>query len=148
MTNYETTTGTSTGPTGATTGPDGTAWAPAGEVPAGRRAAPERFFDALRRSGVVRGRDRWVAGVCGGVGHRLGVNPAWVRGAVVVLALLGGLGLLLYGLAWALLPDLTGRIEAEAAHRGDVSASLVAAVALVVVDLAGGAGFGLPWNWL
>ncbi|WP_432570607.1 PspC domain-containing protein [Kineococcus sp. SYSU DK005] len=108
---------------------------------------PERFFGALRRTGVVRGRDRWIAGVCGGLAQRLGVNPAWVRGAAVVLALLGGLGLLLYGLAWALLPDATGRIEAEAAHRGDVSASFAVAVGLVVVDLLGGAGLSLPWHW-
>ncbi|NAZ88682.1 PspC domain-containing protein, partial [Kineococcus indalonis] len=108
---------------------------------------PERFFGAVRRTGVTRGRDRWIAGVCGGLAARLGVNPAWVRAAAVVLALLGGLGLLLYGLAWALLPDATGRIEAEAAHRGDVSASFAVAVGLVVVDLLGGAGIGLPWTW-
>ncbi|MCI2237970.1 PspC domain-containing protein [Paenibacillus sp. TRM 82003] len=115
--------------------------------PAGPRPGPDRFFDGVRRTGLTRGHDRWVAGVCGGVAHRLGVNPAAVRVGVVVLALLGGLGVLLYGLAWAVLPDATGRIEAQAAHRGDVSASFVAAVGLVVLDLIGGVGLGLPWNW-
>ncbi|WP_432484019.1 PspC domain-containing protein [Kineococcus esterisolvens] len=117
------------------------------EDPRAPRPAPDRFFDAVRRTGLSRGHDRWVAGVCGAVAHRLGVNPAAVRVATVLLALLGGVGLLLYGVAWALLPDATGRIEAQAAHRGDVSASLVAAVGLVVLDLLGGAGLGLPWIW-
>ncbi|WP_432537075.1 PspC domain-containing protein [Kineococcus arenarius] len=112
-----------------------------------RRPAPDRFFDAVRRTGATRTPDRWIAGVCAGLAHRLGVNPAVVRALAVLLVLLGGVGLLLYGLAWALLPDATGRIEAQAAHRGDVSGSFVAAVALVVVDLLGGAGIGFPWSW-
>jgi len=115
---------------------------------AGGRAGIDRFYDAVRGWGAVRGSDRWVAGVCGGLGRRFGLDPLVVRGAFVLLALMGGVGLLLYGLGWALLPDAAGRIEAEAARHGDVSASLVAAGALVLLDLLLGNGLlGLGWIW-
>jgi len=96
----------------------------------------------------VRGEDRWFAGVCGALARRLGVDPVVVRGVLVALTVVGGLGLALYGLAWALLPDARGRVEAESALRGDVSASLAGAGALVVVDLVVGGGvtgIGLGW---
>lgn len=111
-----------------------------------RPSAADRFFVALRRSGPTRSSERWVAGVAGGTARRLGVDPLAVRVAFVVLSLFGGLGLGLYGLAWALLPDATGRIEAQAAHRGDVSGALAVAVGLVVLDLILGQGLlGLGW---
>lgn len=49
--------------------------------------------------------DRIVAGVCGGLGARLGVDPVVVRLAVVVLTVANGLGLVAYLVAWAVLPD-------------------------------------------
>lgn len=108
--------------------------------------AADRFFAAIRRSGVVRSHDRWIAGVAGGLAERTGVNPIAVRVAFVVLSLFGGIGLGLYGIAWALLPDRTGRIEAQAAQRGDVSGALALAVGLVVLDLVVGNGLlGLDW---
>ncbi|MEZ0163469.1 PspC domain-containing protein [Kineococcus sp. LSe6-4] len=119
-----------------------------GDQPA-RPTAADRFFGSIRRTGLVRSRDRWVAGVAGvagGIAQRTGVHVNAVRAGFVVLALLGGIGFGLYGLAWALLPDVTGRIEAQAAQRGDVSAALVLAVGLVVLDLVLGNGLlGLGW---
>ena len=106
----------------------------------------ERFFAAVRRWGAVRGQERWIGGVCGAIAARHGLNPLVVRIAVIALALFGGVGIALYGLLWALLPDVTGRIEAQAAQRGDVSAVLVASVCLVVIDLLLGHGLlGLSW---
>lgn len=49
--------------------------------------------------------DRVVAGVCGGLGAGLGVDPTVIRLALVVLALANGVGVVLYALALALLPD-------------------------------------------
>ena len=116
--------------------------------PGGRRTSIDGFYDAVRGWGAVRSSDRWFAGVCGGLGRRFGLDPLVVRAAFVLLALLGGVGLLLYGLGWALLPDASGRIEAEAARHGDVSPSLVAAGALVLLDLVLGNGLlGLGWVW-
>ena len=49
--------------------------------------------------------DRVLAGVAGGVGGHLGVDPTAVRLALVVLAFANGLGLVLYLAGWALLPS-------------------------------------------
>jgi phage shock protein PspC (stress-responsive transcriptional regulator) len=44
--------------------------------------------------------NRMVAGVCGGLGEFFGVDPVIVRVVLVVLALFGGSGLLLYAAMW------------------------------------------------
>ncbi len=48
--------------------------------------------------------DRVVAGVCGGLGRHFGVDPVIFRVVLAVLTLFGGLGVLLYGLSWLLMP--------------------------------------------
>jgi signal transduction histidine kinase len=45
--------------------------------------------------------NRALVGVAGGIGERTGIDPAIVRAALLVLCLGGGLGLVLYCLAWA-----------------------------------------------
>ncbi|WP_432510777.1 PspC domain-containing protein [Kineococcus sp. SYSU DK001] len=98
-----------------------------------------KFFAALRSSGVERSPDRWFAGVCGGIAARLGVDPLLVRGVLVALTVVGGLGLAFYGACWLLLPDGreegAGRIEAEAVLRGELSGAAWLSAALVVADL-------------
>lgn len=49
--------------------------------------------------------NRVIAGVAGGVGRWLGIDPVVVRVVLVVLAIFGGSGLLLYGAGWLLIPD-------------------------------------------
>lgn len=44
--------------------------------------------------------DRVVAGVAGGLGERLGIDPVFVRVAFVMLAFAGGAGVILYLLGW------------------------------------------------
>ncbi len=46
--------------------------------------------------------NRVLRGVAGGIGERLGVDPLFVRVALVVLSTAGGLGPLLYAALWAL----------------------------------------------
>jgi phage shock protein PspC (stress-responsive transcriptional regulator) len=48
--------------------------------------------------------DRKIAGVCGGLGEWLDVDPVFVRVAFVLLALACGFGVLLYILLWMLAP--------------------------------------------
>ena len=84
---------------------------------AGPEQGPNGFFSWLRSLGIVRGTDRWAGGVCSGLAARMGLDPVLVRGLFVVLALFG-VGLLLYGLAWAFLPEPDGRIHAEEALHG------------------------------
>jgi signal transduction histidine kinase len=61
-------------------------------------AAPRR--EPLRRDSA----HRFVAGVCGGIGRHLGIDPLIVRIVFVAAATAGGVGIVLYGLAWVLLP--------------------------------------------
>ncbi len=48
--------------------------------------------------------ERIIAGVAGGLGEHLGVNPWWFRWAFILLAVFGGVGGLLYLLAWVVIP--------------------------------------------
>lgn len=49
--------------------------------------------------------DRAFAGVAAGLGRRFDVSPAWFRVGFILLALFGGVGFLLYGLGWILIPE-------------------------------------------
>ena len=120
---------------------------PAGAGDATVPGGAEKVFGAVRRLGVQRDADRWFTGVCAGTARRLDVDPVVVRALFVALTVAGGLGLALYGIAWAFLPDASGRIEAERALAGDVSGALVLAGALVVVDLFTGQGLFAWESW-
>jgi phage shock protein C len=63
--------------------------------------ASEQRPRLLRRSRS----NRVIAGVCGGIGRYLGVDPVLIRVAFVVLALAGGGGVLLYIVGWILMPE-------------------------------------------
>lgn len=49
--------------------------------------------------------DRVFAGVSAGLGQRFDVSPTWFRVGFVLLSIFGGIGLVLYGLGWLLIPD-------------------------------------------
>lgn len=50
--------------------------------------------------------DKWVAGVCGGIGQYTGVDANVVRLVVVVLTVLGAGSLIIaYVVAWILMPN-------------------------------------------
>jgi phage shock protein PspC (stress-responsive transcriptional regulator)/predicted membrane protein len=88
--------------------------------------------------------DRMIAGVAGGLGEYFKIDPVLVRIGFVALALFGGAGLIVYPVAWVLVPDYDG------APRGireilKIGAVVVAALALSFgLFLAGAtaAGFG------
>jgi phage shock protein PspC (stress-responsive transcriptional regulator) len=49
--------------------------------------------------------DRWIGGVCGGLGEFFGLNAFWFRLLFFILLLPGGLpGLLPYLLLWLIIP--------------------------------------------
>jgi len=58
-------------------------------------------YRELRRSRS----DRMIAGVCGGLGQYFDVNPVFYRIGFVVLTLLGGAGILIYGASLLVIPD-------------------------------------------
>jgi phage shock protein C len=49
--------------------------------------------------------DRVIAGVCGGLGRYLGIDPVMIRIAFVLLVVTGGFGVLLYVIAWIAIPE-------------------------------------------
>ncbi len=46
-----------------------------------------------------------IGGVCGGLGRYVGIDPIIFRIVLAALAMFGGVGLLLYALAWLLVPE-------------------------------------------
>ncbi|HEX6577331.1 MAG TPA: PspC domain-containing protein [Jiangellaceae bacterium] len=76
--------------------------------------------------------DRVVAGVLGGLGRRLGVDPLVLRIATVVLAVFGGIGIMLYAAGWLLLPaeDEEGSVAEQALGRHDTGTPRTATIAL------------------
>lgn len=61
---------------------------------------PDRHYRRLTLSVT----DKMFAGVCGGLAEYFGVDATVVRLIAVVLALLGGSGLIIYGVAWMIMP--------------------------------------------
>ncbi len=104
-----------------------------------------RFFDWIRGSGLNRDGDRWIAGVCGGIAARTGLDPLIVRGIAVVIAILGGPVVFAYAVGWALMPRGTGRIYAEEALRGRFQPAMIAIGALLLVTVVP-LFRGLWWN--
>jgi phage shock protein PspC (stress-responsive transcriptional regulator) len=87
--------------------------------------------------------DSVVAGVCGGIAQHYRIDPLLVRIAAVIVALSSGVGIVLYGAAWLLLPRGAGkpalmrafpRIARVTSRTWTV---VVAGLALVVLVLVG-----------
>jgi phage shock protein C len=119
-------------PTGQAPGPDRTGWPPPPMPP-----IPPHGERPLRRSRT----DKVVAGVCGGLGRQLDVDPVLLRIAFVVLALADGVGILLYNVAAIVIPQeppgepaVPARPSDPALGRMLVGLVLVALGALLLVD--------------
>ncbi|WP_172829389.1 PspC domain-containing protein [Pedococcus dokdonensis] len=112
----------------------------------------DRFFGWIRSVDLRRdGDDKWLAGVCSGIAQRLGVDPIVIRAVLVLLVVLGGVGITVYLIAWAFLPNNREEIIAEKALRdGDVLGIILLVV--IGLSLAGGTGlagdnWGIGWVW-
>jgi len=70
-----------------------------GPPPPGSPAPAQRA--AVRRSRS----ERVIAGVCGGLGRYLGIDPMLLRVAFIILSLANGLGLIAYVVAWVAIPE-------------------------------------------
>lgn len=125
-------------PPGAGYPPPGAPYPP----PQPPRSGTDAFFDGLRRTGLVRSEERWIGGVAGGIALRLRMDPLVTRGLLGVSVLLGGLGLVLYGLGWLLLPEQRdGRIHLQQLFRGDFDVAVLGGFALLV------SGMSFPDSW-
>jgi phage shock protein C len=48
--------------------------------------------------------DRWLAGICGGIGQYFNLDPTLIRALFVLFGLVVGGGLILYIILWIIIP--------------------------------------------
>lgn len=87
--------------------------------------------------------DRVIAGVCGGLGRYLGIDPVLLRIATVVLVFAGGIGILLYVIGWIVIPEERPGVPEPEPAPSRVSSR----VAVGLVFIAVGAFFLLDEVW-
>ena len=119
--------------------------APPLETPEEPSATPHRRTPLVRSS-----RDRVLAGVAGGIGERLGIDPTVVRLAFVALSLAAGIGVALYAVAYvASVEPVPGTLPAAPPRTSARDAIAVGLVVLGVLLLLREAGlwFGDRLVW-
>lgn len=97
-------------------------------------AAPSRRWQWPR---LVRN-ERWIGGAAAGLANEIGVQPIVVRAAFVVLAAVGGWGLVFYAVAWAAFAYVSGRSDIAATAtvpKGATPARRLTGVGLVTIGL-------------
>lgn len=141
---------TPTPPTGEQSGTRTFPGGPPGPDPApDPQAGPRTSWDEVKNVQGLRrpAHDRMVAGVAAGLARHLNIDPLVLRVAFVVLSLFGGVGVILYGALWLLLPE-DGKPEApvnlDERSRG---VALIGVLALAVLAVVGDSwGFySFPW---
>jgi phage shock protein PspC (stress-responsive transcriptional regulator) len=100
---------------------------------------------------LQRSRDqRMVAGVAGGLAEYVDVDPLLVRVLLAVLAVFGGVGVLLYAIGWLLLPDAREEhsIAESVIGRGRRGTPMAEGIvlAVIVIALVATVGRGDPRN--
>jgi phage shock protein PspC (stress-responsive transcriptional regulator) len=131
---------TPSSPTDSAEGPD-----PDGGAHPGPRVSREDIADLGRLRRTV-GPDRRIGGVAGGLARHLDVDPLLVRVLLVVLALFGGAGLVLYLALWLFVPeDYTGR--SVISTREDTRRVLLIVAAIVALVCLTGATFNDGSLW-
>jgi signal transduction histidine kinase/phage shock protein PspC (stress-responsive transcriptional regulator) len=102
----------------------------------------------VRRNGPLRRsrENQYLAGVCGGIGERLGIDPTVVRVITVLLVLGAGTGLLVYMAAWLVIARQGEDRSIAKRITSDPSEMRLAMVVgtLVIAVIIGADAFGLP----
>jgi phage shock protein PspC (stress-responsive transcriptional regulator) len=96
--------------------------------------------------------NRVVAGVCGGIGEYLDIDPILVRIAWILFCFMGGAGILAYFISMVIIPENPQEKAPEVKKRKDeAQAALIGGVILLLIGsffLLSNFGF-LSWvNWL
>ena len=91
--------------------------------------------------------DRKVAGVAGGLGSHLDIDPTILRVLFVVLSFFGGAGILLYGALWLLVPEEDSEHVVISTSESTRNGLLIGAAAVAGLIALGDTwtGFGFPW---
>jgi phage shock protein PspC (stress-responsive transcriptional regulator) len=99
-------------------------------------AVPEGAEKPVDRPSLVRarGEGKVLAGVCAGAGRYFEVDPVIFRVVLVVLSLTGGIGLIIYGMGWLLIPQRGERqSEAQRLLSGRIEGAPLTAVLMALV---------------
>jgi len=90
--------------------------------------------------------DRVIGGVCGGLGRYFNTDPLWFRLGFVLVTLAGGAGILIYLIAWLIIPEARPGepVAGRDAERG-VQGPVVAGVALIGIGLMLLINTVVPW---
>ena len=132
------TTGSPSGPVTGQTGSHGQATGQPTDEHSGPRVSGEQMRDLnrLRRSTT----DRYFAGVAGGLGRHLDIDPTIIRVLLAVLTFFGGAGLLVYGAFWLFVPE-DGRDRAPI----ELGSEMRRVVLIVAAVIAASLVFGTPF---
>lgn len=79
--------------------------------------------------------NRIIAGVAGGIGEYLGVDPTIVRLIWVVLALTGGVGIIAYFAAWIIIPECPRQEASEPPENISTKTGLMIGLILVALGV-------------
>jgi len=135
--------------TGPMPGPSGTVPPPSGG-PGPHDPPPLTAF--AWRNGLVRPRQgggRLFVGVCGALGRATNTDPILWRVVIAVLALFGGVGIVLYLLGWMLLPadgDTASPVESVLGRGHSSTPTVLAIVISVACLLSLGGVFSAPFR--
>lgn len=100
-----------------------------------------------QRAPFTRSSQRWVGGVAAGLAQRLGIDPALIRALLLLLTLVGGAGLILYGLAWLLLPQSDSPSLGSELLHGRPHTDVIWTVVMVVAGLTHPIFWWDRWQW-
>lgn len=94
-----------------------------------------KIFESLRNSGFRRHESQWLGGVAAGLAAKLKIDSVLVRGIIVALTLLGGVGMIAYGIAWAFIADEKGQIHVEQALKKNWTSGMTGALIIFVLGV-------------
>jgi len=101
--------------------------------------------------------DKVIAGVCGGIAQYFSIDPVWIRLAAVLLVLADGIGVILYIIAWILIPENPNQkksnktaaekvvedIKIKKKHKGNASSML----GIIIVIIGAGLLLKNVFSW-
>lgn len=111
-------------------------------------AGQEAPKPTARRKKLYRSRrDRILAGVCGGFAAYLNVDPTIVRVAWILLSIPGLIGVIVYILAWILVPENPAEADVEVRKSSTNSAVIWGAILVVLGLIVLAQNLGFEWDF-